>query len=266
MTLAWWQIVLLAIVQGIAEFLPISSSGHLVVLAPLLFGSADAPEGISSLNIVLHLGTLGSILVHYFKRVSALLGEDRRIVWLLVIGTLPAVAVGLPLKLFLEPVLESPLVAGVLLIVNGGVLLAVSRLASGAKPYQQLSWGQSILIGCCQAVAVLPGLSRSGSTIAGGLATGLSRQSAATFSFLLAIPAIGGAGVLELLSMVKDGEPSSIAIAPLLVGAIVSFVVGIISLRWLETLLASGRLPWFAWYCFAIGIAIVVWQTFSALS
>lgn len=265
MTLVWWQIVLLAIVQGIAEFLPISSSGHLVVIAPLLFGSTDSPEGISDLSIVLHLGTLGSILVHYFKRVSALLGEDRQILALLAIGTLPAVVVGLPLKLLFPAALESPLLAGVLLIVNGGVLYLVSRIPPKENTYQQLSIGKSLAIGVCQAFAILPGLSRSGSTIAGGLSVGLSRSSAATFSFLLAIPAIAGAGVLEALSMIRKSEPLSTSPGLLLLGAAISFVVGIVSLRLLEKLLASGRLPWFAIYSVIAGIAIVVWQWQGAI-
>jgi undecaprenyl-diphosphatase len=253
-----WQVLVLAALQGVAEFLPISSSGHLVVLAPLLFGGHTVPPDMTDLSIVLHLGTLASILLYYRRQIMRLLGEDRRTIGLLIVGTLPACIVGVSIKLFFEDVLESPLLAGCMFPLTGAMLLWVARRPSGTTPYQAIRWRDSLFIGCCQAMAILPGLSRSGWTIGAGLATGLERPSAATYSFLLAIPAIAGAGLIEALSLLKHRPETPLVL--MFAGAAVSFVVGLVSLWWLERWLARGRLHWFAWYCFAIGAAVIAWQ------
>ncbi len=252
-------LLLLAVVQGIAEFLPISSSGHLIVLGNWLGESGRPLPDLNDVNIVLHLGTLGSIVVFYRERLIRLLFEDRRVIWLMFIGTLPAVVVGLPLKLMFEDVLESPLVAGLMFPVTGLALLWTTRLPLGEIDYRKMTWRDALFIGCCQAVAILPGLSRSGSTIAAGLGRGLNRSSAATFSFLLAVPAILGAGVLEGIDMLKDGKPPELPVSHLLLGAAVSFVIGIGALWLLNRWLQSGRIQVFAWYCIGLGI-FVVWQ------
>lgn len=252
-------LLLLALVQGIAEFLPISSSGHLIVLGNWLGGSEGALPDLNDVNIVLHLGTLGSIVVFYWRRVLKLLTDDRRVIWLMFIGTLPAIFVGLPLKLMFEHLLESPLVAGLLFPVTGLVLLWTLRLPQGELDYRKMSWRDALIIGGCQAVAILPGLSRSGSTIAAGLTRGLNRASAATFSFLLAIPAILGAGVLEGIDLLKEGKSVSVPIVQLLIGAAVSFVVGLGAIWLLNRWLQTGKLAVFAWYCILLGVVVVTW-------
>ncbi|WP_425617522.1 undecaprenyl-diphosphate phosphatase [Anatilimnocola sp. NA78] len=253
-------LMLLAVVQGVAEFLPISSSGHLVVLGHLLGGSEGELPDLNDVNIVLHLGTLCSIIVFYHRQIWQLLTSDRWVIWLMFIGTLPAVVVGLPLKLMFDDVLNSPLVAGCLFPVTGIALLWSSRLKPAEGDYRAMSWRDALFIGCCQAVAILPGLSRSGTTIAAGLTRKLDRSSAATFSFLLAIPAILGAGVLEGLSMWKDGELPQTPIGYLLIGAAVSFVVGLFSVWLLNRWLQRGRIHLFAWYCMVLGVVVVAWQ------
>lgn len=256
-----WQVIVLAIVQGIAEFLPISSSGHLVVLAPLLFGQRTAPEGMTDLSIVLHLGTLGSILVYYRQRIARLFAEDRRTLGLLIVGTLPAVVVGLPLKLWLEQVLESPLVAGCMFPVTALAIFWAMRQPEGTTEYRDLSWRRALYIGMAQAAAILPGLSRSGSTISAGLGVGLTRPAAATFSFLLAIVAICGAGVLEGIDLLKSDSPGLTTSPALLAsGAAISFVVGLGSLALLDRMLQRGQLQWFAWYCLVLGVVVISWQ------
>lgn len=255
-------LLLLAIVQGIAEFLPISSSGHLIVLGSVLGwlnGSDDVLPDLNDVNIVLHLGTLGSIVAFYWRRVLKLLTDDRRVIWLMFLGTIPAVVIGLPLKLMFEHVLESPLVAGLLFPVTGLAMLWTLRLPAGEIDYRQMTWQDALFIGCTQAVAILPGLSRSGTTIAAGLYRGLNRSSAATFSFLLAIPAILGAGVLEGIDILKDGEPISVPVNHLLLGAAVSFIVGLGSVWLLNRWLQSGRIQIFAWYCIGLGVVVVAW-------
>jgi undecaprenyl-diphosphatase len=266
MPFSLWQVIVLAVLQGIAEFLPISSDGHLVVLAPLLFSNSNKPPAdMTSLNITLHLGTLGSILVYYRQRITKLLIEDRRTIGLIVLGTIPAVIVGLPMKKWGEGLLESPLIAGFMFFVTGAAVLWISRHRPGTTEYQQLRWRDALLIGIAQATAILPGLSRSGTTIAMGVTRGMSRPSAATFSFLLAIPAIAGAGVLEVLSQIGEKPPLT-PYSLLVAGAVISFGVGIAALWWLERLLKSGRLEWFAWYCFALGAVVLVWRVPLAMA
>jgi undecaprenyl-diphosphatase len=256
--LSLWQVVVLAVLQGITEFLPISSSGHLLLAAPLLLGSREPPDDMLTLSVALHVGTLGSIVVHYRDAIRRLLSEDRRVVGLLAVGTLPAVVVGLTVKIYFENVLESPSLAAAMLLVTGAALWLVHRQCSGEADYRDLSWRKALWVGVCQAAAILPGLSRSGATIAGGLAAGLSRRAAATYAFLLALPALAGAGVLEGASALRK-QPQT-PWEELFVGVLVAFVVGLAALRWLERWLIRGRLIWFAWYCWIVGGLALLWQ------
>ncbi len=263
MDLPVWQIILLAIVQGIAEFLPISSSGHLVVLASLM--GADSEEfDLVELNIVLHAGTLGSILVVYRKQLFEALTKDWRILFLLAVATLPAVIAAVLLKATdADDLLESPFVAGICLLLTGAILLLSQRLSQKEQPYEATSWWQAWWIGCAQALAILPGISRSGSTICSGQALGLSREGAATFSFLMAVPAILGAITLEVAKTLAETSESeaSLPLWLLGLGALVSFIVGWASLVLLLSMVQRGRLHWFAWWCFAVGLFVILWQT-----
>jgi undecaprenyl-diphosphatase len=256
--LSLWQVVTLAILQGVAEFLPISSSGHLLLMAPLLLGRREPPEDMLTLSVVLHIGTLGSIVVHYRAAIRRMLTEDRRVVGLIVVGTLPAVVVGLAVKIYFEDFLEAPWLAAAMLLVTGTVLWVVHHRGLGTADYRNLSWLGAFWVGVCQAAAILPGLSRSGATIAAGLAVGLSRPAAATYAFLLALPALAGAGVLEGLSAVHQRPQTPWEW--LLLGALVAFAVGLAALRWLERWLVRGRLVWFAWYCWLVGAVGLLWQ------
>jgi undecaprenyl-diphosphatase len=269
--LSFWQVMLLALIQGVAEFLPISSSGHVCVLASWMGQNLD----IATLNIVLHLGSLAAIVVFYFRRVLKLLTEDRRVIGHLIVGTIPAVLIVIAFRLVpkllfekdpLKDALESPLVAGLMLPVTGALLLWSQRITPGTGDYRTSSWLNAFLIGCAQAAAILPGLSRSGSTIVAGLGRGLSRESAATFSFLLAIPAILGAGVLELKDVIgaaKHTGPMTADPTHLAIGALVAFIVGLASLWVLVRLLERGKLTWFAYYCIAAGLLVLAWQGYT---
>jgi undecaprenyl-diphosphatase len=259
MQFSLWQVLVLAVVQGITEFLPISSDGHLVVVAPLLFGSSQSPPGLLSVSIALHVGTLGSIMVYFCRRIARLLTTDRRTIGLILVGTIPAGIAGVLIKLTAEHVVESPLLAGLMLPVTGALLLWSAKLPPGMKEYNALTWREALWIGTCQAAAILPGLSRSGSTIASGLGVGLTRTAAVTFSFLLAIPALAGAGLLEALSIYSKGGPP-VPLAWLVAGGAVSFFVGLAALWSLERVLQRGWLHWFGYYCIALGIAVTAWQ------
>jgi len=230
------QMLILAGVQGVTEFLPVSSSGHLVLTQTIL----GVDEGTVFLNVVLHVGTLGSVLVFYRRAIARLLTFDRpaRLYILsLVIGTLPAVMVGLLLKDVVLVLFGNPLFSGLGLIFTA-VILYSTRFAQGqatdvAEPWhpQPLSWRKSLLIGCSQGGAIMPGISRSGSTIAAALWLGVPRAEAARFSFLLSIPVILGALLLQLL----DTELEATNWLALLGATTLAFLVGLLALRWLAS-------------------------------
>jgi undecaprenyl-diphosphatase len=256
-----WQVLVLAVVQGVTEFLPVSSDGHLALVEPLLWNSAEPRPESLDLTIVLHLGTLGSILVFYRRQIVELLTNDRRVLWLIFLGTLPLVFLVLPLKLLLgdnfDVYLKSVLLSGLMLPVTGIALIWSSYWGGGKRDYRQLGWHDTALIGLAQATAILPGLSRSGSTISAGLALGMTRRAAATYSFLLAIPALAGAGGYEALSILRHGAKLSAAPVDLAVGAAVSCVVGLMALSVLSRVVERGRLSYFGWYCIGLGVIVV---------
>lgn len=253
-------VLVLAIVQGVAEFLPISSSGHLVTIGAL-FGELDKEP---TLEIILHGGTLGSILVVYWRRILDLLQSDRRVIPLLIVGTIPAAVIGMTIKSQFPWIMRSPILAASMLLVTASMLIILGRLMPRDRSYTGLSYGSAIVVGCFQAFAVLPGISRSGSTILGGRLMGLSDDDSVTFSFLLAIPAIGGATVLTLKDIVEQESPGAYSGGELAIGAVVSFLVGILALRWLISWSKRGKLHWFAWWC--IPFAIFVLARFAQTS
>ncbi len=255
------KLVIFSIIQGIAEFLPISSSGHLVV-SQWAFG--DKPS--LDLNIFLHAGTLLSILVFYYRRIWDLLSKDSRVMLLLIVGTIPAGIFGVIVKKgfdgVLESGLESPLLAGLMFPVTAIVLLWSSKHSQAEGDYQSMSYKTALLIGFAQAFALLPGISRSGMTIALGLFLGLKRESAATFSFLMAIPIILGSMVFEVKDMIDDGLDMD-RVATLSLGAMISFVVGLAALFGLVKLVQNGKLHLFAYWLFplsAIVCGTIFWQ------
>jgi undecaprenyl-diphosphatase len=259
--------IILGIVQGISEFLPISSSGHLVIVGALLDQSSGTTSDDASnllMNVVLHTGTLFSILIIYRKEVLKLRLQPK-VCLLIVVASVPAGLLGIQAKGFFGVVFGTPLVVGVALFVTAGLLLGGRRLERNELNYDQLSFGKALVIGLFQAAALIPGISRSGSTVSCGLALGLKRESAATFSFLMSIPVIGGAALLEMMEVLSGetvvGDP-----LPYLVGGITAFLVGLVTLRWLVSLIARGRLHLFAYYCVGVGTATVIWQLFASVA
>jgi undecaprenyl-diphosphatase len=257
MTMPALHILILAVVQGLTEFLPVSSDGHLVV-AEALLGAKD-PASELTLHVILHAGTLLAVLVVYRRHIGRLLGADTSLIGKLIVGTIPAAVVGLALDRYLNDWVTDPVLTGVMLIANGLMLLWGARRRLGEIPYQKVSYAQALWIGLAQAAAPLPGLSRSGTTIVAGLALGLRRDAAATFSFLLAIPVIGGAVLLKTYDLVK-ASGMGIGSGPLLLGVLVAFAVGWLALRWLLRWLEQGRLQYFAWWCIPLGAAMLVWK------
>jgi len=273
----WIQTLVMAIVQGIAEFLPISSSGHLCVLYDL-FQQLGVNSETKSLtfNIALHFGTLLSVLVVFWKRIWQLLTSDRRVILLLIVATIPAVIAKVLISKTLGDDLadkwlfENSLLAGFCFPVTGFILMWFSN-RSGETSCRDLSWIKAAFIGVIQAIAALfPGISRSGTTICAGLFCGMNRAEAATFSFLMAIPAIGGGALLEIHDFVKamkDGKAtfgSSHDLMLLGVGTLLSFVVGVLALVFLLKWLQQGKLKYFAYWLFLLGPVVIVWRLFFA--
>ncbi|MDA1015383.1 MAG: undecaprenyl-diphosphate phosphatase [Planctomycetota bacterium] len=259
-----FKAVFLGVVQGIAEFLPISSSGHLVISAALLdvingTDGTNLDDGGIKLNVALHVGTLFSILAIYRRDLIPLL-RDVKLVTAIVVATIPIVIVGFTFKDQLKSAFDSPLMAGCGLLITACVLAVGQRLEHGNLELDQFSNQRALIVGVFQAVAILPGISRSGSTISGGMISGLNRDAAAKFSFLIAIPAISGAAVLELKDLFDPSHTDSTSFTALGLGALTAFVVGFFSLNLLLRLVSQGRLHWFVIYCACAGAATIAWQ------
>jgi len=253
--------VILGVVQGIAEFLPISSSGHLVIADALLreYSGTAVPTESVTMGIALHFGTLMSILVVYRKDLIALL-SDRWLMFLIVAATIPVGIAGIALKDYIDQAFAEPILAGAALLVTAGFLMAGRALQTSGVDLTQMSVRMATIVGIFQAVAIIPGISRSGSTIAAGMACGLKREHAARFSFLIAIPAIGGATVMELKDLATGEKQFDGSMLPLLMGTVISFVVGVFALRWLIRIVVADKLHLFAAYCVVVGVATVLWQ------
>ena len=253
------NMLLLAVVQGLTEFLPVSSSGHLVLFQHFL----GVREGDVFFDIILHVGTLGSILLVYRREILRLLKFDRAATGYLVslaVGTLPAVIVGFLFKTRIEELFHSPQFAAVGLVITSAVLLS-TRFSCSSETLDA-SWEprapvpqHALLIGLAQAFAILPGISRSGSTIAAALWMGLPRAEAARFSFLLSIPAVGGALVLQLMDgpAVSHGETGR-----LLLAGLTAFAIGLLAIRWTALAVVQAYFWKFSFYCLAVGTAVMV--------
>ncbi|MHB0885653.1 MAG: undecaprenyl-diphosphate phosphatase [Bacillota bacterium] len=258
--MADWGIAILGVVQGLTEFLPVSSSAHLVILDNLL----GVRQPTMSLAIFLHLGTLLAVVTVYFRRLLGILvgmftgRREGRLGWFIVIGSIPAAVLGLALKDVFARAFASVLVSGVMLLVTGAILFWSGRLARGRRDERSMTAGDALVVGAFQAVAILPGISRSGSTIAGGLWRGIEPKLAADFSFLLSVPAVLGAGLLDIREALKGGE--ALDLRALILGAGLSFIFGYIAIKWLIAVVRRGRLEAFAYYCWAVGLAVIVWQ------
>jgi len=246
-----FEAIILGIIQGLTEFLPISSSGHLVIGQKVLGISVAG----NVFEIVVHLGTLVSVLIVFWTDIWQLLTSLKSIstqkyILAIAIGTLPAVLVGFILRDVITEAFESIEVVATTLMITGIILFTTKFIKTKIK---DISIGRGLLIGIAQAMAIVPGISRSGMTISLGMYLGITPEKAAKFSFLLAIPAIAGAGLLTGLDLMDSSEP----ILPwsiLIIGFLSSLLIGWISLKWLLGLIKSGKFHWFGVYCILVGL------------
>jgi undecaprenyl-diphosphatase len=262
------EAIILGIIQGATEFLPISSSGHLVLI-PAIFGMTQP-----SLNIiaVAHLGSLLAVLIYFRSDLWAILvavfeglkarapmgTTDSRLGWYIVAGSIPAATAGLLFADFFDQVFHTPSAAAFFLLVTALLLVMGERLLTGDKSLAKMTWFDAIAIGLFQMLALFPGISRSGSTITGGLWRGLDRETAARYSFILGVPAIMGAGLLSVIDLQHSGALISewgILLAAFLSAAVVGYACIYFLLAWLR----SHSLYIFAAYCALLGGGYLLW-------
>jgi len=255
---------ILGVVQGIAEFLPISSSGHLVIVGAILSQSQGKtlPEESATMNVALHCGTLIAILFVYRSDFWEL-RKNFRLMLCIVLATIPVGAVGLLFKDEIESLFTKPAFAGAALLGTAGLLLASRYLQRPQSETKPPGKGTAVIVGFFQAIAIIPGISRSGSTIAGGVMCGLSRTEATRFSFLIAVPAIAGATLVKTRDVIRQPELLQQDVLPIIVGTVISCIVGVFALRWLIRIVVADKLHWFAFYCATVGIATLIWQALS---
>ena len=261
--MSWLEAFLLGILQGLTEFLPVSSSGHLVLAENFLKVN---PPGIT-LEICLHLGTLRAIIAIFRKEIGKILvslvhifktGKHRRredpylrLLGFLLLGTIPIALMGSLFREGIGRLFECPRIVSLMLIITGIILWATKRLKVGKREIHRLNIRDTIGIGLAQAIALIPGISRSGMTISCGLFRGLSKDSAYRFSFLLTIPAIIGAAGLEFKNLSTVPKEN---IYPFIIGAIAAFLSGLLALKVLLAIIRKGRFSFFAYYLWVIGL------------
>ena len=267
---------LLGLIQGVAEFLPISSSGHLAIAQNLL-GLENAGSVPEFFDVLLHLGTLIAVFAAYWKDICAMVVEffrgigdlahrstpspvppARRLILLIIVGTLPLFAV-LPVRRAVQGLGDNMVFVGAALIITGFLLFLCDRVRKGRKTERSATWADALLVGVGQAVATLPGVSRSGMTITAGCFAGYERTFAVRFSFLLSIPAVLGANILSIGDAVKAGINGA-EVPMYLVGVVTAAVVGYLCIRLLKYVADKGRFGAFAYYCWAVGILTLVLQ------
>jgi undecaprenyl-diphosphatase len=269
-----FQAFFLGILQGATEFLPVSSSGHLVLVPWLLGWSASG----LAFDAVVHWGTALAVVAYFWRdwvslvqavsrsiqpplrRLSAKPSQgsaEARLAWLILLGTLPAALIGYLLEDFFEGMFARPVAVAAFLLITAGLLTASEYLGHRQRDLDTLAWPDALLVGLAQALAIFPGISRSGATIAAGLARGLRREPAARFSFLLATPIILGAGLLKVVDLAQMGDLAT-QIPTLVVGFVAAGVVGFGCIHFLLRYLQRHRLYPFAVYCAVAGVACLL--------
>lgn len=250
------QSLILGVIQGATEFLPVSSSGHLVLFQKI-FGFKEPPIFFDTL---IHTATLLAIIFYLRKEIwNIIFGlnkkETRKLAGLIILATIPAVFVGFLLKDSIENVFNSFLLLATSFLITSAILFATKFFEFGQKNMQELSWLKSFFVGCFQALAILPGVSRSGSTISAGLFFGLKRDEAFKFSFLMAIPVILGAMVLQLFDFNWQNLNGGFAVN--IAGFLAAMAAGFLALKILEKITIRGKLHYFAVYCLLLGVSIL---------
>ncbi|WP_234266299.1 undecaprenyl-diphosphate phosphatase [Hydrogenophaga sp. NFH-34] len=274
-SLGWAEAAFLGLVQGLTEFLPVSSSAHLRIIGPLLPSGGDPGAAFTAIT---QIGTEAAVLLYFRHDIlriarawfaslvpGARRGDpDARMGWLILIGTLPIALLGLMFKDAIETSLRNLYITATMLIGFALVLAVADRVGAKQRPLSQLSWGHGLLFGLAQAMALIPGVSRSGGTITAGLLLGYTREAAARYSFLLAIPAVLASGFYQLYR--SWGQPSAVAAGPTLLATLVAFGVGYAVIVWFLKLVSTRSYLPFVIYRVALGALVFVLLGLGILS
>ena len=260
------QTIIIAIVEGLTEFLPVSSTGHMIITQNLL-GVPKGDPFVHAFTFIIQFGAILSVVCLYWKHFFQMRTKEEfqaklRFYGLLIVGVFPAVVVGLLAKKsgLLDWLLDSVTVVAITLVLGGVFMLFCDRLFNATNKTNEVNWKRAFKIGCFQCLSVIPGMSRSMSTIVGGMQQGLTRKRAAEFSFFLAVPTMAGATLLDLLEMFKEGTnwATTTNIELLLLGCIVAFVVAIFAMKWFVAFLTKYGFKAFGWYRIIVGLVILV--------
>ena len=277
--MTYFKAIILGLVQGLAEFLPISSSGHLALLQGL-FGIEG--ESVLLFAVLLHVGTLVSVFICYWKDISELVVElfitikdiftgkglrlnerpVRKLGVMIIVATIPTAVIGVLFNDLFESFYSSFVAIGTGFIVTGVLMFLAERMGSSNRGIEQMNFRNALFIGILQGVAICPGVSRSGSTLIGGLTTGLRREFAVKFAFLISIPSILGSVVLEVPDAVKAGLDTAI-IGPVAAGMLVAAVSGIIAIKGMIKIVSGKKLSYFSYYVWILGVITIALGVFS---
>ena len=267
------QALVMGIVQGLTEFLPVSSSGHLIIV-PFLVGSDDAFITSLAFSVMLHLGTLVALLVYFradwIRLVPAGLAAvrdrsfggdpDRRLAWLLIASTIPAAIVGVLFNDLIESRFREVGLVAIMLVVGGLILFVADRVGGRSRQITGVTFPLAIGIGVAQALALVPGISRSGISISAGRLAGLDREAAARFAFLMATPITAGAGLFEARKLLTGEAGVDISVGPLVIGMVAALVSGLAAIHFMLRYLRTRSLDVFVWYRVALAaIVLIVW-------
>ena len=255
--MTWIETIIIAIVEGLTEFLPVSSTGHMIITQNLL-GIPQGDPFVHAFTFIIQFGAILSVVCLYWKRFF----ESFRFYWLLIVGVLPAVVIGLLAKKsgLLDWLLDSVEVVAVMLVLGGIFMLFCDKIFNKGTDANQLNEKRAFKIGLFQCISVIPGVSRSMATIVGGMAQGLTRKRAAEFSFFLAVPTMAGATFLDLLDLLKDNTSwaTSHNISMLLLGCVVAFIVALLAMKWFVAFLSKYGFKAFGIYRIIVGSIIIV--------
>ena len=260
-----FQAFLLGVIQGLTEFLPVSSTAHLLIGQKLL--GIPATDAMFSFLVIVQLGTIVSLVVYFWKDLLKLVKaffskpfstQENKLGWYILIATIPALVAGYLLKSAVESLFKTPLLeAAIRLLITAAILALAEWLGKHNRSLEKMNWLDALFIGIAQVIAIFPGASRSGTTISAGMAHGLERKSAAHFAFLMSIPVMLAAGGYQMLDLIKMPNLVNFLL-PLAVGFVVAAIVGWLAVRWLLGYLNKHSLNIFAVYCAVIGAACLV--------
>ena len=265
--MSWVQVLVLSIVQGLTEFLPVSSSGHLRIVSELFWGQ----DAGASFTAVIQLGTELAVVVFFAKMIWQILtgwfkgwvdkesrGQDWKMGWFVIVGSIPIGVLGLAGKDLIRDALRNLWITAGMLILFSLVFIVAERVGKKNRGFDELTMKDAIIMGLCQCLALIPGVSRSGGTISGGLFLGLDREVATRFSFLMAIPAVLASGLFSLPDAFDPAAGQAASGMQLLVGTAVAFVVGYASIAWLLKFVSNHSFEWFAAYRIPVGIFVMI--------